>query len=1053
MKIWLVTSEMPHTISGGIARYVHNFATILHHMGHEVLVLSPCYENKHSSLEADYEIVQFESKYRNLESAPLDSVTEPSDHPAYPHNVMSYYAALAWEFYEVIRSEITKRGAPDIIESQEYLGISYFLLQHRLTGNFLHGERTKLITHIHSPDFLLRKINEDPRFNLPFYWTGRMERFTILAADACLCPSQFVTQQIFQQIEEPTLDLVSIPLPWNDFPSPSPAARNPSQICYVGRIEVRKGVIELLQACENLWNQGNEFVLNLIGGSVFFYPKNCQLDEWLKQKYRKRVESGLLHFHQNRPHHEVMQAISTAGAVVVPSRWENFPNTCIEAMSHGCVVLGSDQGGQAEMIGQDGQAGFLFSWDTPQGIESGLVKILNLDMDARTLIGDRARQRIRRMCAPEHVLPKRIEHFERILNKDTTRSIFPFNNISLNQLDKSINPKPPASGGTLVSVVVPYFNLGQYLPKTLQSIASLTYPDLEIIIVDDGSDDVNSIEVLNSLPHQSNLRILRTSNQGLAKARNYGVEQAKGEFVLLLDADDQVEPEFVNKSLEVFRRYANVGWVYSWVRYFDEGKGFFITWNSEFPFLLVHNMLIPICLVRRSLYLNYGYNKSQMKYGMEDYEGWITMMENGWGGVSIPEVLANYRVRHNSMYHSANDEQRLYLYDIILQNHESLYRKHGDELFNLLNANGPAIHWDSPSSWHSPMYELKNKLIQAQNEKAWQQEQTTHWWKLYQMSEFNLKNTKDSVVWQREQTDKWWKEYNEANGKFLQVQNELEAALAKLSKELNNNRDFSSISQTIREQLEMLGELKSINQVFANSFQEDFLRLQHSQQALIGELANTHVDVRDVKEGQRTTLDQLLGTHEEVKGIRNCQQELNEYLKRSHSELKSSLTDINTQSGNFQRLLQESKNATIQYLKTWKSENSLIYQLQREIDHLTMRRSEDQTFYISQIRRSELEVAAIYSQCMTHLQFIKSLQIQLDWSKSEIQQNSEARIQHLANIALLESSLADSLSRCNETENNCRQLTAQYHQNLNSTSFIFKQLFINMKRKCESIFM
>lgn len=121
------------------------------------------------------------------------------------------------------------------------------------------------------------------------------------------------------------------------------------------------------------------------------------------------------------------------------------------------------------------------------------------------------------------------------------------------------------------------------------------------------------------------------------------------------------------------------------------------TWNVEFPYLLGHNMLAPLAVMRRSAFLRWARNKSEFEYNFEDFESWVALLEAGGIGVSLPHLLVRYRVRSGSMYRSSNRNQQLYLYDLLTRRHAQAYREWGVELFNLQNANGPGRLWNQPT--------------------------------------------------------------------------------------------------------------------------------------------------------------------------------------------------------------------------------------------------------------------------------------------------------------------------------------------------------------------
>jgi len=110
-----------------------------------------------------------------------------------------------------------------------------------------------------------------------------------------------------------------------------------------------------------------------------------------------------------------------------------------------------------------------------------------------------------------------------------------------------------------VSVVVPTYNYGSYLPRAIDSVLSQEGVALEIIVVDDGSTD-NTQEVLAS--YEGRIRALKQKNQGGPTARNLGLKEAQGEFVLFLDADDCLEQNALLSRLNYLRQHPECGWVY-----------------------------------------------------------------------------------------------------------------------------------------------------------------------------------------------------------------------------------------------------------------------------------------------------------------------------------------------------------------------------------------------------------------------------------------------------------------------------------------------------------
>ena len=102
------------------------------------------------------------------------------------------------------------------------------------------------------------------------------------------------------------------------------------------------------------------------------------------------------------------------------------------------------------------------------------------------------------------------------------------------------------------SIVVPVYNVGNYIIKCLESIKNQTFKgDYEVIIVNDGSTDKSEEIIKKYIQKLSNFKLYNQKNEGVSSARNYGIEKARGEFLLFVDGDDYIAPN----TLEVFEEY------------------------------------------------------------------------------------------------------------------------------------------------------------------------------------------------------------------------------------------------------------------------------------------------------------------------------------------------------------------------------------------------------------------------------------------------------------------------------------------------------------------
>lgn len=679
MKIWFLTGEFAPEFGGGIGTYVENCAKMFAEAGDDVTVIVR--GNNKTKLETTkygYKVLRFKQGKGEQ------------------YNFLGYENALAYQYYEEIMELIKIDGKPDVIEAQEYNAYAQYLIQNK----YLLNDTLKdipIVVHLHTPAFETLKINQFNRYEHPFYWIGEMEKFCIKGADALLCPSEFLKDKLQYLVPNKEIKVINLPfdIEENEIKKHNKIEKNEKKtILYFGRTEYRKGVIQMLKSAKKLWDKDIDFKIKIIGGDTVLDPKGSFIGKQLKKQYKDYIENNQLEFMNSIPHLDLIPHILSADAVMIPSLYENFPNTCIYSMWLGKPVLVSKSGGQAEMVKESGKNGIIFDWDIQGDCENKLEQLLNMSQEELKIMGDNAKQRIREICNMEDNLKQRREFFEKVINNKTQETTkFPF--IQDVEKDKYITKHEEEKG--LLSIVIPYYNLPDTIDDTIESIKKSSYTNYEIIIVNDGSTTKEAINALEKYRDDKQIRIIDIKNAGLANARNVGAENAKGEFIAFIDADDVIEETFYQKSVEILNKYNNVSYVYSWVQYFEGNDYTWATFNTHIPYLLCANMLAAFIVIRKNDFLNFGKNRIEMEYGMEDYDAWVSLASHGCLGVSIPEKLNIYRVRKDSMSRQFNKKMRIYLYDILSRNYPELYSKYAQEVYMLFMANGQPFYWNNPT--------------------------------------------------------------------------------------------------------------------------------------------------------------------------------------------------------------------------------------------------------------------------------------------------------------------------------------------------------------------
>jgi len=239
---------------------------------------------------------------------------------------------------------------------------------------------------------------------------------------------------------------------------------------------------------------------------------------------------------------------------------------------------------------------------------------------------------------------------------------------------------PDQNSQVKVSVIIPCYNQGKWLWDAIDSVLVQDMDDFEIIVVNDGSTDPITNRIVASIEHPK-ITALMIANQGLAGARNEGINQAKGCYILPLDADDRFHPSYLRKASEVLDQFPDTGIVYCRAELFGEQQGI---WNLDpykFPDILISPQIFASSMYRRSDWEKVGGYKRDMIYGWEDYEFWLSLIETGVGVHQIEEVLFYYRKTTGSM--AGLDRKRmLYSFRRLYEHHRGLYEANIEFLFN-----------------------------------------------------------------------------------------------------------------------------------------------------------------------------------------------------------------------------------------------------------------------------------------------------------------------------------------------------------------------------------
>jgi hypothetical protein len=215
-----------------------------------------------------------------------------------------------------------------------------------------------------------------------------------------------------------------------------------------------------------------------------------------------------------------------------------------------------------------------------------------------------------------------------------------------------------------VSVLTPLYNYAREVRSALASVARSDAHDVEAVVLDDASTDGSAeavLEVFAEHPYVPMILLQHRVNCGLGRTRNDLARAARGGYVFMLDADNEVFPTALSRLVEALDADPGASFAYSMLEVHVDGEPeelrSFHGWDREL--LQYGNFVDAMALFRRQTLLDLGgYAEDLRLHGWEDYDLWCRYAEDGLRGVLVPEILARYRRSEHSMLASVTDLDR-----------------------------------------------------------------------------------------------------------------------------------------------------------------------------------------------------------------------------------------------------------------------------------------------------------------------------------------------------------------------------------------------------------
>lgn len=209
----------------------------------------------------------------------------------------------------------------------------------------------------------------------------------------------------------------------------------------------------------------------------------------------------------------------------------------------------------------------------------------------------------------------------------------------------------------LVSIITSYYNSNKFMWQTINCVLNQTFQSWEWIIVNDGSTNKEAVEYLKQVEKMdSRIKIYHKENEGLAKGRDYAIKYSTTQYILPLDADDLIEPTYIETLYWALETNANATWAFT--NSVGFGKYIYLSdskFNSEK--MKTDNQITATSLIRKEKILELGGYGQAARYVNEDWHLWLRMLANNYFPVQVGYYGFWYRRQSSSLLTHINDKQ------------------------------------------------------------------------------------------------------------------------------------------------------------------------------------------------------------------------------------------------------------------------------------------------------------------------------------------------------------------------------------------------------------
>ncbi len=523
--------------------------------------------------------------------------------------------------------ELHRKHHFDLIEFAEWGALGFRCIQAKRAG--VAFQDVRFVVKLHSSSQWMREGNHQWLADPNEVEVDYCERYAFERADIQLSPSRYMFDYARQIGWDVRSDAQVIPYPYPEpefVPAQAPAADTP-ELVFFGRLETRKGLQVFVRAVRQLDPRIKVTFL----GRVNMLGDGKTALEYIREELRGRSYTLLTDYNREQALRYLSQGDRLA---VIASLSDNSPFTVIECATNGLPFLASRVGGIPELLPDECfQERLLFEPDTRDLLRC-LRAYLDLPASDRAALCEATR---RATDVAAHNLAAAEQYRTLLQSSPEERAT-----IAATSEDKP-----------LVSVAIAYYNLGAHLPDTLASLAAQTYPNVDVLVINDGSTDPHARQVFaEQQALYPQFRFVSQDNAGIGATRNRGLAEARGEYFIPMDADNIARPHMIETFVSAIRKNPDLAALTCFCLAFKDPSDL---QNQEFdyayrptggPHILASIKNIygdANAIFRTEIFRAVGGYETDRDSSWEDLEAFVKLVNAGHRMDTIPEYLFYYR--------------------------------------------------------------------------------------------------------------------------------------------------------------------------------------------------------------------------------------------------------------------------------------------------------------------------------------------------------------------------------------------------------------------------